>query len=173
MVNNKKGISLTFILLTLGFFPVVSQAQDLPPEILRYADLVLYNGQVLTMDRDQPPINVTEAVAIRDGRILAAGDDDRILQMAGPDTQRVDLEGKAVVPGFVDTHAHMDREGLKARCGYSLAGRHSVAAIVEAVKNAVALLWVPPIERKAANKGRPAPVLDIIEETRQPLAELG
>ena len=81
----KRNISLAVLplctigMLIFGPFPLrISQAQNLPPEVLRYADMVLYNGQVLTMDRDQPPINVTQAVAVRDGRILAVGEDDRI-----------------------------------------------------------------------------------------------
>ena len=106
-------LCLLTVLLTFAPFLLVSQAQSLPPEVLRYADMVLYNGQVLTMDRDQPPINVTQAVAVRDGRILAVGEDDRILKMAGPDTVRVDLEGKAVVPGFVDTHSHPNSYALR------------------------------------------------------------
>ena len=93
-------------LLLVGPFVPDATAQDLPPEVLRYADTVLYNGQVLTMDRDQPPITVVEAVALRDGRVLAVGGNDRILSMAGPDTARVDLDGKTVIPGVVDTHSH-------------------------------------------------------------------
>ncbi len=97
---------MTGFLLIFGPFLFVSQAQDLPPEVLRYADTILYNGQVLTMDRDQPPITVVEAVAIREGRIMAVGDSDRILKMAGPKTVTVDLQGKGVIPGVVDTQSH-------------------------------------------------------------------
>ena len=93
-------------LLMLGSFSAGMQAQDLPPEILLYADTILYNAQVLTMDRDQPPITVAQAVALRGDRIQAVGTNDRILQMAGPDTVRVDLGGKTVIPGVVDTHSH-------------------------------------------------------------------
>ena len=91
--------------LMLGSFSAL-RAQDLPPEILLYADTILYNAQVLTMDQDQPPITVTQAVALRGDRIQAVGTNDRILQMAGPDTVRVDLGGKTVMPGVVDTHSH-------------------------------------------------------------------
>ena len=107
---------VTFGLMGLLFFGPwlgFAQAQNLPAEVLRYADMVLYNGQILTMDRDQPPISVREAVAVRDGRILAVGEDDRILQMAGPDTERVDLAGKTVTPGFVDTHSHPNSYALR------------------------------------------------------------
>ena len=87
-------------------------AQDLPAEVLRYADTVLHNGQVMTMDRDQPPITVVEAVALRDGRVLAVGGNDRILRMAGPDTLRVDLAGRTVIPGVIDTHSHPNTYAL-------------------------------------------------------------
>jgi len=74
---------LCAIVLVFGPAVWVAQAQDLAPEVLHYAEMVFYNGHVLTMDRDQPPFTVTEALAVRDGRILAVGDDDRILRMAG------------------------------------------------------------------------------------------
>ena len=90
-----------------------SQAQELPPEIVSYADMVLYNGQVLTMDHEQPPINVVQAVAVREGRILAVGGDDRILRMAGPDTTRVNLRGRSVIPGVIDTHSHPNSYALR------------------------------------------------------------
>ena len=91
---------------------LVSQAQELPPEVLSYADIVLYNGQVLTMDSDQPPFTVAQALAVRDGRILAVGEDDPILRLAGPETLQVDLQGKAVMPGVVDTHSHPNSYAL-------------------------------------------------------------
>ncbi len=111
-MTDRKYIALPFSitclmsLLIFGPFFGIAKAQDFPPEILGYADMVLYNGQVLAMDRDQPPIAVTQAVAIRDGLVLAVGEDNRILQMAGPNTIRVNLDGKAVIPGVVDTHSH-------------------------------------------------------------------
>ena len=105
--------NMMILLLMFGPFLFVSQAQDLPPEVLRYADTILYNGQVLTMDRDQPPITVVEAVAIREGRIMAVGESDRILKMAGPNTVKVDLQGKGVIPGIVDTHSHPNSYALR------------------------------------------------------------
>nr|MBA2306350.1 amidohydrolase family protein [Acidobacteriota bacterium] len=87
-------------------------AQDLPPEVIRYADIVMHNGSVLTMDRDTPDFTVAQAVAVRDGRILAVGANAAILRMAGPKTKKVDLAGKAVMPGVVDTHSHPNRYAL-------------------------------------------------------------
>ncbi len=100
------------LLLLLGPW-AVSQAQELPPEIVQYADMVLHNGTVLPMDRDQPPITVAQAVALRNGRVLAVGENDRILQMAGPNTVRVDLGGKTVIPGIVDTQCRPNRYALR------------------------------------------------------------
>jgi predicted amidohydrolase YtcJ len=75
----------------------------LPEEVVRFADVILYNGKVLTVDRDGPEFEIAEAVAIRDGKFLAVGDSTRIQRMAGPQTRKIDLQGKTVVPGFVNS----------------------------------------------------------------------
>lgn len=80
-----------------------AQEASLPPEVIRYADMVLYNGKVLTVDDN---FTIGEAVAIRDGKFLAVGTSAYILSMAGPATKRIDLAGKSVVPGFFNNHAH-------------------------------------------------------------------
>ena len=82
----------------------VASLEDLPAEVLAYPEMILFNGEVLTVDDE---FSIVEAVAIRDGRFLAVGEDDRILKMVGPRTRRVDLEGKTVVPGLLDTHYHL------------------------------------------------------------------
>ena len=93
-----------FVLMLALFGAAFSlQAQQLPAEVIAYADMVLYNGKILTVDER---FSVVEAVAIRDGKFLAVGDNDRILPMAGPDTQRIDLQGKSVTPGLIPTHQH-------------------------------------------------------------------
>jgi predicted amidohydrolase YtcJ len=81
------------------------QGQEIPAEILQYADLVLYNGKVLTANAG---FEVAEAVAVRDGKILAVGGSQRILAMAGKDTVRQDLGGRTVVPGFIGTDGDND-----------------------------------------------------------------
>ncbi len=95
-----------FLLLCLGATAGsgwAQSAQSLPPEVLAYADVVLYNGKILTVDEQ---FTIVEAVAIRGDKFLAVGDSQRILAMAGPRTRRVDLQGQSVVPGFIDTHLH-------------------------------------------------------------------
>ncbi|MBI3940067.1 MAG: amidohydrolase family protein [Acidobacteria bacterium] len=83
-------------------FPVLRAQQDLPSQVLHYADMVLHNGKVLTAD---DKFTVAQAVAVRDGKFLAIGDSAAILKMAGPKTQKIDLQGKTLVPGFYDPHS--------------------------------------------------------------------
>jgi len=69
-----------------------------PAALLNYADLVLFNGSVLTVNAQ---FDVAEAIAVRDGRVLAVGTSEEILQLAGADTARVDLDGRTVTPGYI------------------------------------------------------------------------
>lgn len=65
-------------------------------------DLLLYNGKVVTVDDD---FSIAEAVAVRDGRIVAVGGDELADQYEAART--IDLEGKMLMPGFDDTHMHI------------------------------------------------------------------
>src|SRR5262245_19852038 len=73
------------------------------------ADAIFTNGKVLTVDAG---FTVAEALAVRDGRVLATGTSGEITGLAGAGTQRVDLEGRTVVPGMIDAHCHMLATGL-------------------------------------------------------------
>lgn len=72
-------------------------------------DLILTNGRITTLDRSKPD---AEAVAIKDGRILAAGRADEIMPLAGAGTEVIDLKGRRAVPGLNDSHTHLIRGGL-------------------------------------------------------------
>ena len=67
------------------------------------ADLVVLDATVLTVDTD---FTVAEALAVRDGRILAVGADADIRNLIGPDTEVMEMAGKTVVPGLADNHLH-------------------------------------------------------------------
>jgi predicted amidohydrolase YtcJ len=68
------------------------------------ADMILHNGKIVTVDRN---FSIAQAVAIRGQRILAVGTNQDVLQLRGPNTTVLDLKGRSVIPGFVDTHRHM------------------------------------------------------------------
>ena len=99
-----------------------------------YPDAVLHNGQILTVD---PAFTVARALAIKDGRIVAVGSPDEMLATAGGRTRRIDLGGRTVIPGFADTHAHLDREGLR-RAYPDLQGCRSIADVQEVIRRAAA-----------------------------------
>jgi predicted amidohydrolase YtcJ len=77
----------------------------------RSADVVLRNGKVITLDRRS---SIAESVAIGGDRILAVGSNAAMAPFTAPSTRTIDLRRKTVIPGLIDGHAHMDREGLKA-----------------------------------------------------------
>ncbi|MCD6290967.1 MAG: amidohydrolase [Anaerolineae bacterium] len=77
-----------------------------------HPDLILFNGRVHTMDAAVP---FATAVAVYQHRILAVGPDEEILNLRGPETQTVDLHGRAVVPGFTDAHIHFVSWALRRR----------------------------------------------------------
>jgi len=84
-------------LLFLGFAaPVAAQAPD----------TVLVNGKILTVDAQ---FSTREALAIRDGKILAVGSSGDMRKLAGPRSRVIDLQGRTVIPGLIDSHLHAIR----------------------------------------------------------------
>ncbi|MET2525543.1 amidohydrolase [Ralstonia pseudosolanacearum] len=73
------------------------------------ADLILHNGRIHTVDRDRP---TASAVAVRDGRFVAVGDDATAMAQRGPATRVIDLRGRTVILGLNDSHLHLIRGGL-------------------------------------------------------------
>lgn len=75
------------------------------------ADLLFVGGPILTMDEARP---TAEAVAVRGGRIAGVGSRSALEGLRGPSTRVVDLEGRPLMPGFVDAHSHLSFVGLQA-----------------------------------------------------------
>lgn len=72
-------------------------------ELTNHPTLILYNARIYTVEAKQP---WGQAVAINNGRILAVGDNEAMLALAGPQTKTLDLDGKLVLPGLCDAHIH-------------------------------------------------------------------
>lgn len=72
------------------------------------ADVILTGGNIITMDSGKP---VAQAVAIKGGRFLKVGRDPEVKAFAGSRTKKIDLKGKTVTPGFIDSHQHLSLVG--------------------------------------------------------------
>ncbi len=94
-----------FALLSL---PAWSQV-TVPSEVVNYPDMVIYNGKIVSMDDagfNVSPGTIAQAMAVRNGRVLLLGDNDKIRSMVGPRTTVIDLKGRTVLPGMITTHDH-------------------------------------------------------------------
>jgi predicted amidohydrolase YtcJ len=116
---------ISMALAAIACQPAVAQQPD-----VNSPALMLINGKILTMDGQS---KVAEAVAIRDGRILAVGDTAIIRTLAGSQTRTIDLAGKTVVPGLIDTHVHFKAAGMSDYV-VDMSRAKSVAEALETIK---------------------------------------
>src|ERR1700757_2777218 len=103
------------------------------------SDLILHGGQFTTLDRGNP---VASAVAIKDGRFVAVGDDRAIMAQTAPDTAVIDLRGRRALPGLIDNHLHIIRGGLNFNMELRWDGVRSLADAMNMLKRQVAI--TPP-----------------------------
>jgi predicted amidohydrolase YtcJ len=103
-VTHAQWKATTALLLALAAAPTAlnAQAQTAAP------DTILAKGKIITVDNR---FSIAQAVAVRGDRIVAVGTNADINRLAGPNTRRIDLGGKSVVPGMIDNHAHIMEEG--------------------------------------------------------------
>lgn len=116
------------LLLRLGVMAVglggVARAAPAP-------ELILFHGRVLTVDsRD----SIAQALAVRDGKIVAVGSDEQILRLAGDATRRIDLHGRTATPGLIDSHAHVADGGVEQLYHVHLGDADSVAEVVRRIQ---------------------------------------
>ncbi len=71
---------------------------------MNYADLVIINGNIITVDDE---FSLKQAVAVKDGLIMAVGTDDEVREYVGPKTEVMDLQGMTMLPGINDSHMHL------------------------------------------------------------------
>src|SRR5512141_3220777 len=97
------------------------------------ADTVLINGKILTVDSQS---SIREAIAIRGGRILAAGSTADIRKLAGPSTRSIDLQGRTVIPGLIDSHLHAIRAALSFATEVNWIGARSLPEALGRIREA-------------------------------------
>ena len=115
------------------FLATVAHAQTPLAASGGQADSMLINGKIITVD---PADSLAEAVAIRDGKILAVGAKDAVLRYAGPSTHVVDLHGRTATPGLIDAHLHF--AGVDAIYSLDLSHARSIAEVQKAIRDRVA-----------------------------------
>ncbi|MGH6933843.1 MAG: amidohydrolase family protein, partial [Dongiaceae bacterium] len=76
------------------------------------ADLLLRNGKIASLDQQD---RFATAVAVWNGRIIAVGSDASVESLRGPGTRTIDLHGRTVVPGIIDSHCHADMHAIVLR----------------------------------------------------------
>ena len=96
-------------------------------------DIHLVNGRDLTLDAKS---RVAQGLVVRGNRIHTIGSNRALKKLACRHSEVIDLNGKTVLPGFIDAHAHMDREGLKYLYP-SLAGARCIADVQRIVRRQV------------------------------------
>ena len=131
------------------------------PAAAQEIDTILVNGKVVTVDAQS---SVRSALAIREGRIAAVGTDADIRKLAGPRTRTIDLQGRTVIPGLIDSHMHATRAALSFSTEVNWIGATSLADALNRL-------------RQAATKARtgqwlivvtPQATLDAFKEHRRP-----
>ncbi|XP_068659711.1 protein LONG AFTER FAR-RED 3 isoform X2 [Aristolochia californica] len=123
-------ISATSVLiLAIVLFPAFDTTRNRTP----VADLIVKNADIYTSDSAHP---FAEAMAIRLGRILRIGNYSSVQELIGPGTEQLDVAGKLVVPGFIDSHVHLIPGGLQMK-RVKLRDARSRVEFVQKVKEAV------------------------------------
>jgi predicted amidohydrolase YtcJ len=97
------------------------------------ADILLVNGKIITLDEAS---SVQEALAIESGRIAATGSNEAMRKLAGPATHMIDLGGRTVIPGLIDSHIHAIRAGFRYATEVHWDGTVDISAAMERLRAA-------------------------------------
>lgn len=98
-------------------------------------DTILINGKILTVDRQ---FSTRSALAVREGKVVALGADADVRRLAGPSTRTIDLQGRTVIPGLIDSHLHATRAALSFSTEVNWIGAASLADALGRLRQAAA-----------------------------------
>jgi predicted amidohydrolase YtcJ len=119
--------------VTIFVAVVVGWLAGAAPAMAQSPDTVLVNGKILTVDAG---FSTREALAVRDGRIVAVGTTAEIRKLAGPQSRVIDLQGRTVIPGLIDSHMHAIRAALSFSTEVNWIGAPSLADALTRVRDA-------------------------------------
>jgi predicted amidohydrolase YtcJ len=126
-------IPLAKIIRAIVFATVVLAAEL--PAWSQNADTILVNGKILTVDAQ---FSTREAIAIRDGKITLVGSNADVRKQAGRQTRVIDLQGRTVIPGLIDSHIHAIRAGQTFTTEVNWVGANSIAEAMARIHAAAA-----------------------------------
>ncbi|MGN5734782.1 amidohydrolase [Arthrobacter psychrochitiniphilus] len=127
------------------------------------AEMLISGGPIITMDPNRPD---AEAVAIREGRILAVGTMEELRGLAGPGTERVNLDGRTLLPGLIDPHMHSSMVQLNDWVNISPMNTPTVDEVFTALRNAPATStgWVLAQQfDPSITEGHPVLTLEVLD----------
>lgn len=156
----KKRISLFVACLLLGLMAGSAQNQE-------HADLVLKNGKIFTVTDEHPFV---QAVAVKDGKILAVGTSENIARYVGTATEVLDVGGKLVIPGFIDAHCHFSSGGHSlsmldvGNAGSVAAIQKQIAAKIEDLPEGAAVFGFASFPNPGLFKGLGWPTKEILDK---------
>ena len=154
-----------FLTLSLLSFMVLTpvMAQQLPDLVgqLGFADLVLFNGKIVSMeDRTTTPDTtgrVVNAMAVKGKKIMALGSEQEMRSLSGPNTRLVDVGGRTVIPGLIQTHYHifgtaarvygpqngLTDESIKLTVMSETSAEATAVKVRDAILNAISVQQIP------------------------------
>lgn len=107
------------------------------------ADLILYNGKIVTVD---DRFTIAQAIAIKGERIIGVGSNAAMLKLADANTKKIDIKGRTVIPGLIDNHAHIARGsqhwGIEVRWDGITSRKQALAKLGERVRGARVGEWI-------------------------------
>ncbi|EEI93008.1 hypothetical protein HMPREF0765_1306 [Sphingobacterium spiritivorum ATCC 33300] len=113
------------------------------------ADIIYFGGPILTMEDDNPEV---EAIAVKDGKILFSGTKAAADQYTGENTTLHDLNGKTLLPGFIDAHGHLaSRAGMMQAIDLSPTPYGTVNSIPDLQKTLKEYIEKKPYSESAYN----------------------
>ena len=131
LVNKAEITKLRFLFLLLIAFGLIASCDNNSPSM--DPELIVFNADIRTVDQSQ---NRAEAFAIKDGRFVAVGNNDEVLELKGATTESINANGATIVPGFIDSHTHLS-SGSKIVTGINLTGIREKSVWLEMIAERV------------------------------------
>lgn len=121
----------------------------LTPTPVQMADAIYSGGDIITINDSQP---TAEAIAVKDGKIIAVGSKANVEKHKGSGTKVVDLKGQALLPGFIDAHGHIFNAGLQALAANLLAKPDGNVGSIAGLKKSISD-WADKYPERVARTG--------------------